>query len=176
MIIAITGTPGTGKSTLAKKLAVYLKFPLIDVEKIAKKTALKKENNEYTANLEKLRKKLIKVIKNKKNAVLESHLLVEVKLPVDLLVILRCSPRELKQRLKKRSYSKRKTLDNLLCETQNYFATRAKLNYAKTKIVEINTTKFPTLAQFMRKIKTSDEVDFSKDLKWLAKIDAVTPL
>ena len=39
-VIIISGTPGTGKTTLAKKLAKKLDFEYIDINKIIKKYGL----------------------------------------------------------------------------------------------------------------------------------------
>lgn len=175
MIIAIAGTPGTGKTTLANLLAKELNFTLIDVNELAKKTSSKKEKGEYTANLTKLRNSILKDAKNK-NTIIEGHLTVELKLPAEILIILRCNPNQLEKRLKKRKYSKRKILDNLLCEVQNYSRIIAQNNYPNTMILEIDTTKFPTISHLTAKLaKGGDEVDFSKQLLKLAKRDATTP-
>ena len=175
MIIAITGTPGTGKSTIAKQLAQTMQFNLIDVNEVAKKTSSKKDGKEVVANLPKLTQALKTQIKKAKNAIIEGHLIVEMKLPLDILLILRCSPKKLEKRLQKRKYSKRKILDNLLCEAQNYTGVYAAANYPNITILEINTTKFPTLAKFTATLaQGGDSVDFSKDLLQLAKRDATT--
>ena len=39
-VVIVTGTPGTGKTTLAKKLAKELNYKYVDVNKIIKKEGL----------------------------------------------------------------------------------------------------------------------------------------
>ena len=40
MIIIISGTPGTGKTTLAKKLMAKLNYPLLNINKFIKEKKL----------------------------------------------------------------------------------------------------------------------------------------
>src|SRR3989344_1207466 len=64
--IIISGTPGTGKTTLAKKLAKKLDFEYIDINKIIKKYGLSggydKKRKCEVVDIKKLNKRLIKTI------------------------------------------------------------------------------------------------------------------
>ncbi|MDD5499603.1 MAG: AAA family ATPase, partial [Candidatus Nanoarchaeia archaeon] len=74
MKILITGTPGSGKTSMAKELSKLLKLPYIDVKKIIKnnpETIDKKEFGELIIN-DKLKKVLSKNLPN--SCVFETHL------------------------------------------------------------------------------------------------------
>ena len=111
--IIITGSVGSGKTTLSKKIAKYLNFDYIDVNKIIKKEGLSvgydtKEMCEVV-DVKKLNTALKNLIKKSKNGiVIDSHLSHYLsKKFVDLCIVTKCNLLELKKRLKKRRYSKR---------------------------------------------------------------------
>ena len=72
-VIAVTGTPGTGKTTLAKKLAEEFDYLYIDVDKLITKNKLYEgyDRNRQTkiVDIKKLNKKLIEVISLLKNKI-----------------------------------------------------------------------------------------------------------
>jgi len=67
-VVIITGTPGTGKTTLAKQLAKKLNFHYLDVNKIIKKYKISegydKKRKTIIIDIKKLNKALINEIKN----------------------------------------------------------------------------------------------------------------
>lgn len=164
MKIAITGTPGTGKSAVAKKLSIKTGIEIIDTNKIA---AGIKEGIEV--DVKKLRKLIMRVIINKKDFIIENHLLCEFNLPVDHVFILRCRPDFLLKRLKKRGYSKSKIGENLLAEMLDYCSEKTSENYKK--FIEIETAgKTPEaivnriIALLKYKNRKGDRVDYTKYL------------
>src|SRR3989344_5154169 len=78
MIVIVTGTPGTGKTKVAKKIAKKYKLKYVDIGEVVKKNKLydkyDKKLDTYIVDVNKLNKFLIKFIKNKKDLVLDSHL------------------------------------------------------------------------------------------------------
>src|SRR3989338_2311031 len=113
--VIITGTPGTGKTTLAKKLAKKLNYPYIDVNKIVKENKLDREYDKkrkcYAVDIKKLNQSLIKLINNyKKNKkikgiIIDSHLSHYLpKKYIGLCIVTRCELKELQKRLKKKKY------------------------------------------------------------------------
>ena len=118
-IIIITGTPGTGKTVLAKKLANLLNFTYIDVNLIIKTNKLSlnydKKRSTYIINTNKLNRILISLVKNtKKSLIIDSHLshYLPSKL-VDLCIVTKCDLKVLIKRLKKRKYSLNKIRENI---------------------------------------------------------------
>ncbi|HIH91337.1 TPA: AAA family ATPase [Candidatus Woesearchaeota archaeon] len=123
MIIAITGTPGTGKTTLAKKLVRRHGYRYMDVNALITRHRL------YERYDRKLKTKIIdpkKLVRflipytkslKAKGVVIDSHL--SHYLPpslVDRCYVTTCGLTVLKQRLKKRGYSTQKIRDNLEAE------------------------------------------------------------
>ena len=118
-IIIITGTPGTGKTVLAKKLANLLNFTYIDVNQIIKSNKLKsnydKKRSTYIINTNKLNRILISLVKNtNKSLIIDSHLshYLPSKL-VDLCIVTKCDLKVLIKRLRKRKYSLNKIRENI---------------------------------------------------------------
>lgn len=143
--IGITGSPGTGKTTLAKKLAELLSVDYINPS-LLKKTFVvgwDKKRKAYVVDVVKLAELLNKEIGKRKakglSCIVESHLLAEVRGDVDFLIILRLSPLKLLRRLRKR-YGIEKALENALAEAQDYFPIISSIHYKNKKICELETT------------------------------------
>jgi adenylate kinase len=118
MIICITGTPGTGKTTLAKRLAAELNYEYIDVKRLIEDNKIydryDKEMSSYVVDTKKLNKFLIQKISLNKDLVIDSHLSHYFpKRYVDICIVTKCDLKVLKKRLEKRKYSKEKVRENL---------------------------------------------------------------
>lgn len=146
MRICITGTPGTGKSTIAEKLGKSLKLKVLNekdfclAEKIGRKSVNEK-SGEFEVPIEKLEERLNKYLSEEKNVIIEGHMLCEIKGKFDLIVLLRAKPEEIEKRLEKRGYKEEKVQDNVFCERIEYCKKHCKENYDKAKILEIEDTK-----------------------------------
>lgn len=143
-MIIVTGSVGTGKTKLAKALAKKLKYKYLNPKTIFKKYNLiqgyDKKLKSNIINIKKLNKVLIKIIKENKNLVIDSHL--SHYLPnkyVDLCIVTKCDLKTLKKRLIERKYSKEKIRVNLDCEIFDVCLMEAREN--KHKILIVDTTK-----------------------------------
>lgn len=121
MTIIVTGTPGTGKTTYSKKLAIQKKLKYIDVTKLIKDNKIferyDKKMDCVLVDIKKLNKELIKIIKKDNKVVIDSHLSHYLSPKyVDLCVVTKCELKTLEKRLKKRKYSKDKIRENLDAE------------------------------------------------------------
>ena len=119
----MSGTPGTGKTTVARKLAKDKGFLYVDVNKVIEKDKLSEgydeEKDTKIIDTKKLNKALVKIIKKskEKGLVIDSHLSHYLpKRYVDKCIITKCSLKELKKRLEKRGYLKEKVRENLDAE------------------------------------------------------------
>jgi adenylate kinase len=115
-IIGITGTPGTGKKSIAPILAKNFGLPCISLNELAKSRGLVVSAAEGAVDTEKLRKAVLSSLPGE--VVVYGHLLPYVLSPsiVSKVAVLRCEPSELKSRLKDRRYEGPKLTENLEAE------------------------------------------------------------
>ena len=159
MIIIVTGSVCTGKTTIAKFLAKKLKLKYIDVNRLIKENKLYESYNKkfqsYEVDVKKLNKFFIKLIKNKNNLILDSHMSHYLpKKCVDYCVICKCELKELKKRLKFRKYSEDKIRENLDAEIFEVCQIEALEN--KHNVIVVDTTKKnfnKSLNEIIKKIK-----------------------
>ena len=149
-ILIVSGTPGTGKTTVSKNLLNYFKAKVISLNELAisEKLIINYDIERETSviNEKKLVNYVMKLIEcyNKLDLeflIIESHFSDIVPGQyIDYVIILRCDPDELCIRLKERGYKKEKIRENVQSEilgnSANYF-----LNKQLNKpIMEIDTT------------------------------------
>ena len=112
--LAITGTPGTGKTALSTALEGL--FEVIELAKIAEELDLLGEvddDDSRPLDVEELVKKL-DWQKPQSSIIIEGHL--SHLLPVDAIIVMRCHPEVVDARLSARSYSVQKIQDNVEVE------------------------------------------------------------
>ncbi len=158
MRICITGTPGVGKTTIAKKLGQALGYKVLNEKEFSIQEGIGEfdsSENELVVPLEKLESRLNKMLAKEKNIIVEGHMLCEIKGDFDFCVILRLGhhppppssplsrrpPERLAARLELRGYRDEKVQDNVFCEGINYCKKHALRNYPKRKIIEIGNRK-----------------------------------
>lgn len=120
MLIAISGIPGTGKSTVAKILAQKLKFYRLDLSQHYKQIAVSYDTKKhcYVVDIKKLILLVKETLKQHPNLIIDSHIahLLPQKM-VDVCIIVTCSDlKKLKTRLQQRRYSPAKIKENLEAE------------------------------------------------------------
>lgn len=143
--ILITGVPGTGKTTVAAILAQKTGSALLDINKLVNALSLYSETDAAdgakVVKLKELEAELSSAIKGEKRGVIvEGHLGCEMKLPVSKVIVLRCEPKMLRQRLSGRNYPPAKVSENALSEALDYCTVVGGKNYGKAKIWEIDTS------------------------------------
>ncbi len=120
--IVITGTPGTGKSALARELSLLLHKDHLDVGLFIKSEGLaegydQKRDSRIVA-VERLNKALLSRIKaSRRGLIVDSHMahFLPAK-AVSLCIVTMCSLKELQKRLQKRGYKAGKVRENLDAE------------------------------------------------------------
>jgi len=131
--IGITGTPGTGKSTISEQL----EGEKIDLKDYMEKEGLgtKNENGEIEVDIEELRQNIPEE-SQEDNLILEGHLAHF--LDLDYCVVLRCNPEELRERLSKRDYTESKVEENIESEKMDLILSQAVQN--QEVVFEVDTT------------------------------------
>tara|TARA_Y100000034_G_scaffold9468_1_gene10115 strand:- start:827 stop:1273 length:447 start_codon:yes stop_codon:yes gene_type:complete len=146
MVIIVTGSVCTGKTTIAKKIAKNKKLKYLDVNQIIKDHKLysyyNRKDKSYVVDVKKLNRFLIKLIKEDKKVVLDSHLthFLPAKY-VDECMVTKCELKKLKKRLEKRKYSKEKIKNNLECEILDICHVEALENNHKVKVIDTSKKK-----------------------------------
>ena len=144
--LLITGVPGTGKTTAAKLLSEKTGAALLDINKIVEVAKLysgiDEKDGARLVRMKELQTELSSTIKSEKRSVIvEGHLGCEMKLPVAKVIVLRCEPKVLRQRMAARNYPPAKVAANALSEALDYCTVWSERTYDKTKVWEIDTTK-----------------------------------
>ena len=109
MVIIVSGTPGTGKTTLSKKLEKAINYRYLDVARLIKLSKLSeiydKKRHCYIVDTNRLNKSLANEIKKHPNIIIDSHLSHHLpKKYVDLCIITKCNLKTLEKRLKNKGY------------------------------------------------------------------------
>ena len=170
MRVLITGTPGTGKSTVAKELARRMGWRLVSIASAARADGLV-EGRGHEVDVKKLKAALLKRLRGLDDFIVEGHLGCEFRLPVDCVFVLRTAPAELEKRLKSRNYPAGKTEENLMSELLDYCLQLSEANYA-VPVLQLDTTKATAVRTARRisdflngKVKTLDNVWWGRELR-----------
>jgi adenylate kinase len=139
MRVAITGTPGTGKTTASERVETDL--DVIGLNEIVRTegltTGTDEERDSLVADLDAIAARL----SDRDDVLVESHLAHH--LDVDRVVVLRCRPDELKRRLLDRGESGRKAEENAEAEALDVILSEAVDRHGLDAVYEIDTTDRP---------------------------------
>ena len=153
MRIIITGSPGVGKTTVAKALSKTIKCLAYNEKTMALEKGIGKwdeKENELVIPLEPFAEMLNKFLSEQKNTIIEGHMLCELKLKADYIILIRVDPEILESRLEERNYTEEKVQDNVFCEGIDYCKKHIERNYPKEKILEVQSGK--TIKETLDKI------------------------
>jgi len=143
MIIAITGTPGTGKTSISKGL-IKKDFNVVDLNKIAyeKKYLVGKDEkrNSFIVDTNKIDSFIKKNYKKKELTFIEGHLSHLLRC-VDIVIILRLNPLKLENNLLNRKWKKEKIKENLEAEMLDTILCETIQIHPLDKVIEIDTTE-----------------------------------
>jgi adenylate kinase len=178
MLVALSGTPGTGKSS-ATLLLQQKGYHIVSLNKLAFNkrfiVGVDKKRNSKIIDIIRLNSYLDKHYKTEDIVIIEGHL-AHLLRSVDKVILLRCHPKQLKMRLKEKGWDQNKikenveaeTIDVILCEAveihqvENIFeidTTHTKKEDVTSAIIEIIKSDFqPTKKYNIGKIDWSEEI------------------
>lgn len=161
MKVSITGTPGTGKTTVTIDLKKILKdFKIIHLNDFIKMEniydGIDEKTDSYLVDVNKLNRIIKKIFYSEDNVVFESHL--SHYLDVDIVIVLRAHPKIVKERLKQRWYDSKKIQENVEAEALDVILIES-LDLHGKKVREIDTTnlKSEKVAKKIKRIILDDE-------------------
>jgi adenylate kinase len=178
--ILISGTPGTGKTTLSNKIEEKLGFKIINIGDYAVENNLiydkDDKRNTLIPDKTKLLKKLALVINNaNKPLILEGHYVDIIPTRfVELIIILRMHPDKLSKRLQKKGYSPKKIKENLAAEVLGDCTAHALSNYEKSIVFELNISELNSeeaAEKLIYIIKEKPEGFLAGKINWLSEIE-----
>ncbi len=170
-ILVITGTPGSGKTTLAEALHRRLKNSnMISVNSLIREKKFfisREKDGTLIADMGKLGRHLRQEARNTKGMlILEGHLLCEIGIPGATAIVIREHLNTLEKRLLKRGYQWPKIRDNLISEAIDYSGSTARMNYKK--VYEIipgrNTVSIAEKIARGKSVKLPEYIDMLQEL------------
>jgi len=156
-VIAITGTPGTGKSTAARLLAKRTGWRYVDLNHEIVRNRLysgyDRKRRSYITDMRRVTIFVRKLVHGERPVIIEGHLSHNLpKEMVNEVFVLRCRTGALRKRLERKRWPKAKVDENVEAEMIGLIAWEARKKHAR--VVELDTTKMSplTLAVKMEKV------------------------
>ncbi len=186
-LIVITGTPGVGKTTISRILAARLHWKHIDCGRLAVREGLTirydRTAQTHLVDTDRLSRVIGNTIRElESDVILDGHLIPSTRgfLPSRVFV-LRCHPRQLISRLRRKGYSRNKISENISAEILDACLGEAVKSFGLKRICEIDTTeKIPLqvtstiLEIFNREVKcTHAHVDWISRLESEGKLQEI---
>ncbi len=139
MRVALTGTPGTGKTTASERLP-YSTIQLNDaVREHDLWTEEDTDRDSLVVDVDALAEWVDDHVESERVVVLESHL--AHLLDADRVVVLRCRPDVLESRLRERGESARKAAENAESEALDVVLSESVQEHGPERVYEIDTTE-----------------------------------
>ena len=177
--VLVTGTPGTGKTTVSRLLAKKLRASYVNPRILLRREGIDyvydRKRRTRVVSLKRLDQALGKyTARADRGMVIDSHIALETgSLPrLARAIVLRCDPVILERRLKRKRWSKSKIGENLLAEILDICLWDAVRSYGWNRILEIDTTgKRPhyVIQLVMRDLKKRRIQERSK-VDWLSSL------
>ena len=178
-IILITGTPGVGKSVLAKNLSRKLGFKLVEMGQLVRKeglyTRFDRARKTYVVDEGQLRKRLVALSRSPERIILSTHLIGRFlpKASVKMALVLRLDPVVLYKRLRARGWTKRKAWENTEAEILDVCLHESHLLFGPRKVYEIDTTRKSAASVHKEALRalSRGKTGRSGVVDWLARYD-----
>jgi adenylate kinase len=180
-IILITGTPGVGKTALAKRLSQKLGFTLIELGYLVRKerlfTQFDRARKTYVVDERRLRKRLEALSRSPEKIVLPTHMVGRFlpKNSVKIALVLRLDPVVLFERLRLRGWTRQKAWENTEAEILDVCLQEARLLLGPRRVYEIDTTRKSTRAVYTEALRVLSRGNAGRPrgINWLERYDPI---
>jgi adenylate kinase len=142
MRVAVTGTPGTGKTTTVE--AADTNLAVLDLTDLVREVGLATGEDDARGSLITDIEAVSDRLAGREDLLVESHLAHH--LDVDRVIVLRCHPERLRERLLDRGESAATADENAEAEALDVVLSEAVGNHGRDAIYEIDTTDRPPAA------------------------------
>lgn len=151
MRVTITGTPGTGKTSILNRLETD--FRKIHLTEFIEEREVGEEVNDITeVDAENLKEEIDKEIEDQEDVIIEGHLAHHIQ--SELCIVLRCNPEKLKERLSTREYTEQKVMENVEAEALDVILSEAV--QIQENVLELDTTD-KTIEEVVKKVEEGIE-------------------
>ncbi len=162
MLICITGTPGSGKSTFARLLKSEAEsISVLEINEIAKKYGAysgRDADGTMIADMKKLDRAVKKELKRASgnNIAIVGHMAQELKIKPDICVTMRAKPTILYKRQVERGYTIEKIRENIVAEALDYCGEGAAMLCSNSFEVETKAEK-GMIAKYIASLACGDK-------------------
>lgn len=165
--IALTGTPGTGKTGIARILKKK-GFAEINLNREIRKHKLysgyDRKRKTYVADMKKVEKFLKKELKSERyknrQVIIDSHLShLLLSSIVNAVIVLRCDSEELEKRLIKRRWGREKVRENVESEIIGLIEYEARKKHEKVFVVDTTKLAAEQVARIIEQYLTRNDKD-----------------
>jgi adenylate kinase len=178
--LAISGTPGTGKTATGMLLAKKLRLEVLELSQLVEREKLyssrDRARDTLVANMEALEEHLAALLPQARRTYLVLGHFADI-VPDELLkylVILRCHPIVLADRLKARQWAHTKILENIQAEILGECTSQAMHRHPADKIFEVDVSQLTKeeVANRIEKIFSGQSTEFKPGrISWLQVLD-----
>jgi adenylate kinase len=178
--LAITGTPGTGKSSISRALAARINATVLDIGRMILDEKLTNgfDNRRKTpiADLKLASKRTAEIIDREKDSVIiEGHYAEQIvpRRLVNKIFVLRREPDELKNILEKRGYKEEKVYENVAAEILDVCLWEAINTFGPKKVCEVDVTgrTVEESANIIIAVLEKKKECVNGEIDWLSKIE-----
>jgi adenylate kinase len=154
--ILLTGTPGTGKSVVAKIFSKLSGFNFVSINDVVGEDYLYMDGGSKVVDPKVLTKKIKGMING--DTVIEGHLahLLNIR---GIVVVLRTNPRELKERLEAKGFSNEKLDENLEAEALDICLLESIENHKRVNELDTTGKRADDVAKVILKIVKGEDLN-----------------
>lgn len=178
LIIAVTGSPGVGKTTIARLLSERIGALHIDLSRLAVERGLvegwDEERETAIVDLEAVRREVRRLLQRYERILVEGHYAHDVVPRGSWILVLRRAPWRLKEELQERGYPAEKVRENVEAELLDICLSEAVETHGEERVHEVDTTDRTTLEVVgeMEKVLRGEKPNRVGAVDWLGMPEA----